>query len=286
MITFAKWALNNRCNLSCPFCLMSDVKDVELPFKSKLKVMDKLHDMGVKSIDFFGKEPLVDETIFFLMEYASSKGYDFDYSLITNGVNLHKYMDDIIVSPCSKVTVSYDFSVKRDFQTSLEDLGNLSKSKFVELSIDVHRGHIKDVLRGVEEVYEKGIQSIYVKPILPYGSNAGNVNPITEKEFESFCLKLTKVSKRPFLYVSVPFEFPGMTLAYENLRGKSFEYLTDRYCSSGVNSMYISCDGTVYGCGMAACKRMKGHTCDIFTTDAEEIERTIKTCGYRMCGAK
>ena len=284
MITFAKWAINNRCNLNCPFCVMSDIKDKELSFEDKKKVMDKLYSMGVKSIDFFGKEPLVDETVFYLMEYASMKGYNFEYSLITNGVNLDWYFDIILASPCSSITVSYDFSVERSFQTSLGLLGELSRYKFVELSIDVHKGHEKEIFKGVKEVYKKGIKSIYVKPILPYGSNAGNVNPMTEREFELFCNKLIKIKKRPYLFISVPFEYPSMTTCYEGVSGGTFQYLTDNHCSAGCDKMYIACDGTVYGCGMIACNGIKTNTCNILTNDMETIERTIRTNGCRMCG--
>lgn len=284
MITFAKWAVNNRCNLNCPFCVMSDIKDRELSFEDKKKVMDKLYSMGVKSIDFFGKEPLVDETVFYLMEYASMNGYNFEYSLITNGVNLDLYSDLILASPCNSITVSYDFSVERSFQTSLGLLGELSRYKFVELSIDVHKGHEKEIFKGVKEVYKKGIKSIYVKPILPYGSNAGNVSPITEREFELFCNKLIKVKKRPYLFISVPFEYPGMTTCYEGVSGSTLQYLTDKRCSAGCDKMYIACDGTVYGCGMIACNGIKTNTCNILTNDMETIERTIRTNGCRMCG--
>lgn len=284
MITFAKWAVNNRCNLNCPFCVMSDIKDRELSFEDKKKVMDKLYYMGVKSIDFFGKEPLVDETVFYLMKYASMKGYNFEYSLITNGVNLGKYFEDILMSPCDSITVSYDFSVERSFQTSLGLLGELSRYKFVELSIDVHKGHEKEIFKGVKEVHKKGIKSIYVKPILPYGSTAANVSPMTEREFELFCNKLIKVKKRPYLFISVPFEYPNMTTCYEGVSGSTFQYLTDKRCSAGCDKMYIACDGTVYGCGMIACNGVKTNTCNILTNDMETIERTIRTNGCRMCG--
>ena len=284
MITFAKWAVNNRCNLNCPFCVMSDIKDKELSFEDKKKVMDKLYSMGVKSIDFFGKEPLVDGTVLALMEYATMKGYNFEYSLITNGVNLGKYFEDIIMSPCNSITVSYDFSVERSFQTSLGLLGELSRYKFVELSIDVHKGHEKEIFKGVKEVHKKGIKSIYVKPILPYGSTAANVSPMTEREFELFCNKLIKVKKRPYLFISVPFEYPSMTTCYKGVSGSTFQYLTDNHCSAGCDKMYIACDGTVYGCGMIACNGIKTNTCNILTSDMETLERTIRTNGCRMCG--
>ena len=284
MITFAKWAVNNRCNLNCPFCVMSDIKDRELSFEDKKKVMDKLYSMGVKSIDFFGKEPLVDETVFYLMEYASMKGYNFEYSLITNGVNLDWYSDLILASPCNSITVSYDFYVERSFQTSLGLLGELSRYKFVELSIDVHKGHEKEIFKGVKEVHKRGIKSIYVKPILPYGSTAGNVSPMTEREFELFCNKLIKVKNRSYLFISVPFEYPSMTTCYEGVSGDTFQYLTDKRCSAGCDKMYIACDGTVYGCGMIACNGIKTNTCNILTSDMETIESTIRTNGCRMCG--
>lgn len=286
MITFAKWAVNNRCNLNCPFCVMSDIKDKELSFEDKKRVMDTLHSMGVEFIDFFGKEPLVDDTVLALMEYATMKGYNFEYSLITNGVNLGKYFEDICMSPCNSITVSYDFSVERSFQTSLDLLEELSKVKFVELSIDVHKGHEKEIFRGVREVHKKGIKSIYVKPILPYGSSAKNVDPMTEGEFISFCRKLVRIKGRPYLYISVPFEYPGMTARYEGKCGYTYQYLTDRHCSAGCDKMYIGCDGTVYGCGMIACNGIKTHTCNILTDDMETIERTICTDGCRMCGVK
>lgn len=285
MIEYAKWSVNNRCNLSCPFCVMGDIKDTELSIEDKKRVMDRLNEFGVKYIDFFGKEPLVDDTVFILMDYACKMGYKFEYSLITNGVNLRKYMDDIwLFSPCNSLTVSYDFSVKREFQVDLDILSELSKDMIVELSVDVHRGHEKDILEGIREVHDKGIHSVFIKPILPHGSSANNVNPMTEKEFIHLCRNLVKSKKRPYLYISVPFEYPNMTVQYDGSNGSTFQYLTDRHCSAGCNNMYISCDGTVYGCGMIACNGIKSNTCNILKDDLKTIENTIRTTGRRMCG--
>lgn len=80
------WNLLRRCNLTCKHCYATSADSVfrdELDTAAALKVIDDLHDAGVRVLILSGGEPLLREDLFHLSAYAREKG--FFLALSTNG---------------------------------------------------------------------------------------------------------------------------------------------------------------------------------------------------------
>ena len=69
------WNLLRRCNLTCKHCYAtsadSEFRD-ELDTAEALKVIDDLHEAGVRVLILSGGEPLLRDDIFELSEFAAS----------------------------------------------------------------------------------------------------------------------------------------------------------------------------------------------------------------------
>lgn len=80
------WNLLRRCNLTCKHCYAtsadSEFRD-ELDTGEALRVIDDLHEAGVRVLILSGGEPLLREDIFQLSDYARERG--FFVALSTNG---------------------------------------------------------------------------------------------------------------------------------------------------------------------------------------------------------
>lgn len=80
------WNLLRRCNLTCKHCYATSADSVfrdELDTAAALRVIDDLHDAGVRVLILSGGEPLLRDDLFQLSAYARDKG--FFLALSTNG---------------------------------------------------------------------------------------------------------------------------------------------------------------------------------------------------------
>lgn len=286
MFSYAKWAINDRCNLSCPYCLASK-KVNELPLKDLFRIAYKLYEIGVQHIDFFGKEPLFNENIFAITDYASKRGCDFTYSLITNGKNLNRFIPDIISRNFTQIAVSYDGGYGgRSYTFDPKQATPLTEAGIeVEYSIDVHRAVLPHIVDICGSLIDKG-SSLYIKPIIPHISQQDNsfADPfyITPDEFLS-CIDLVtrKFNGFPITF-SIPFQFNAITskaLQYEN---ETTTIFSDLKCCAG-NSLYLSSDGKAYGCGAIHYDNNGNHCVDFLTCSTEDFIHLISDGSCRFC---
>ena len=280
-----KWFVNDRCNLNCPFCFVSDMKKGRQSLSEQFLVLDKLHSEGVKYVDFFGKEPLLDDTIFKIMEYGRSKDYDFIYSFISNGKNLKKYTKDIIDSPCRSFTISYDFcSGDRVYQFDLKDLLPFKdKSFFIELSVDVHSGNSHRILTEINEPLLYGVNSLYFKPITPFGKEEIKDSCITEDNFVNFISEVFDRMSADYenLSIKIPYTFKDLTKF-----GDSPYFITEPVCLAGKTHFCINSDGVAYGCVAQCGTGNTKNSCDYLKTSEEELYNILSNHKNRerMCG--
>lgn len=173
-ITTAKLFINNVCNMDCKHCLFTGmVYPRVLSIEEWKPVFDQLHEMGIKTIDFGGKEPLVSRKVFKLMEYCKEKGYDFKYTMITNGKNVIKYID-LLEEYNVSVAMSVESLKQLKSRESVDIIKNIKalqrRGLDVSLSVDCHKYNYKQVPKLVTYLDRLDID-IYIKTIRPLGRN-------------------------------------------------------------------------------------------------------------------
>ena len=104
------WNLLRRCNLTCKHCYAtsadSEFRD-ELDTAEALKVIDDLHEAGVRVLILSGGEPLLRDDIFELSEYARLRG--FFVALSTNGTLIDEgNIEQIAAAKYDYVGISID----------------------------------------------------------------------------------------------------------------------------------------------------------------------------------
>lgn len=272
---FAKWCINDRCNLSCPFCCMDNTYE-ELSFAHKCRVIDKLFGMGVSHIDFFGKEVLVDDEFFRLWDYIYKENYPFTLSFITNGVNLTKYKEDILTRAIkygnlSQMAVSYDFGTSRTYNVSTDVLKPFIEAGiFTEFSIDLQEDNVDLIPDFIQQGHSN---SVYIKPIIPHGlrSDYAKSVMVTRQNLNNLIITLNGVILNSFVTVSLPFIIPSKSMP-KSTNGK-LRITNDDKCLCG-DTLFITSDGNVYGCGDVALTRSE-RFCSFLETPAEEIHKHI-----------
>lgn len=276
MIESVKWSINNSCNLRCPFCF-ADYKSEVLTLEDDFKIVDKLNELGVKHIDFFGKEPLLDDTIFKIMEYSVSKQYSFMFTFISNGVNLEKFREQIIASPCRAFSISYDFMNTRTFNVPIDVIASFPDDFHIEFSIDVHKEGYKELVKNVRNINELGIiNSFYFNPIMPLRTES--FTGISEDEYSDF-INLLGQDILEISTVKIPYEFSKLTRKYF----RDDRFYTEPFCTAGMTHFFIDSDGTAYGCNVACMVHNKKRSCNFLNTDDYTLFNTIYNYGKREC---
>jgi len=104
------WAhlyVTRRCNLHCSYCGVRDPQKKDLPTHKVKKTVDKMYQLGVRFISFFGGEPTLRKDFPEIVEYAHAKGMITHVS--TNGMLLDDmYIERIAKAGVDIINVSID----------------------------------------------------------------------------------------------------------------------------------------------------------------------------------
>ena len=275
-----KWSINDECNLRCPFCIAEKPIERQSDLSTQLKMVDKMYEIGVTSIDFFGKEPFFNKRIFEIMDYCKQKHYPFRFSAITNGINLIKYKSDLMLSPLRRVTISHDgFVGNRQRVLTHQEIFDISREFFfVEISLDILKANHKKAYKLVCDFFdEAAVSSVYVKPIIPVGALTTTIKSdyaISEDEYEIVCESLKVL---PNVKLAVPFRFARLTKKYQH----DFRFSCDPVCTCG-DMIFIDSTGVAYGCGEVLYTSRK-RSCSFLETPLNEMMDIISTDGKRVC---
>jgi len=277
-----KWMINNKCNLKCPYCLVED-NTKELFFVDKLDIIDNAKDLGITHIDFFGKEPLYDETIFNLMAKYEK---EFSYSFITNGVNLIKYKEKIIDNlSIIQFCVSYDGGFgERSFTIDLEELVPFTEAGIeVELTIDIHNKTLDNLDSILSKINKFNFSFINLNPILDFEGRGKEYLDI--KKFEKVVDELL-VSYRGNndLMLSIPFGIPRLFKKYVGSINSRIYFFREECCTAGETEIFLDPLGNLYKCSNIYFKG-KSSNINIITSPNKDIKNFIKSTkrGKRLC---
>ena len=100
------WDVTFRCNLHCDSCQTHRfvTQDQELTTEECLRIIKQLGRLKASIVSLTGGEPFVRDDIFILLQ--ALKEEKIQVNLNTNGILLERYVDDIINSSLSTLTVS------------------------------------------------------------------------------------------------------------------------------------------------------------------------------------
>lgn len=113
------WDATWKCNLRCAHCYnvdyLADQKSLNIEDNYQ-KIIDRLKELQFNHIHLLGGEPLCEESIFNLIEYAASK--DIIITINTNGTLLtEQTINRLIDTGVKQITVSLDGAVAEDNDT-------------------------------------------------------------------------------------------------------------------------------------------------------------------------
>ena len=209
-ISTAKLYINNACQFSCSHCFIGkhQLHGTLLTTEEWCNVIEELASLGIKNIDFFGKEPLINKKVFTLMERCKFLGIK--YGLITNGVNVSKYID-LLAYYEPKIALSVE---SLNSLTKYRDNGShicntikllTSVGLSVSVSIDLSSSNAKHLVKIIKKLYKLGVREFYIKPLRPFGeSEEFLMDKIISPETMFKCMKdLQKLNEKLKTHITV-----------------------------------------------------------------------------------
>ena len=195
-IDYLRISLTEACNLRCIYCMPEEEvcfkKDNGLTDEELKYLIDIFGDIGLKKIRFTGGEPLLRKSIVELVSKAKEKKIE-KIALTTNGVLLHKYLDELINAGLNEINISLD---------------SLNEEVFKKIT---RGGNLTYVLDSIKKAVNKGIK---VKV------NAVIVKGINDNEFLDLC-KLSIDNKLDIRFIEL---MPiGEGVKYTGVSGKDLE---------------------------------------------------------------
>jgi len=160
------WALfvNHRCNLRCDYCYLDYLNENRVIDSSSLYgildfIYEKSHKIGGRTeVGFFGKEPLLNfEIIESAVSYVREIGYDFLFSINTNGLLLNRDRLDFLLDNRFRIVLSIDrFISKKD---NLSIFGGYPKDE-IRIRSTLNSKNIRHLGRILSDFYGAGFKGI------------------------------------------------------------------------------------------------------------------------------
>jgi radical SAM protein with 4Fe4S-binding SPASM domain len=264
------WEVTSACDLACAHCLADAGRrgKNELDTAGALRIVDRLAEAGVFSVNLAGGEPFLRPDLFAIIDALVESRIEVDVS--TNGFAL----DDDTIRELSKrpvytVQVSVDGSREQhddfrgragSFDAAIGSLERLKAAGFItSLSTVVTRRTIHSLAYVADLAASLGCSSFKALPFLPAGRGAGKKGDLALGGSELIEFARTLVAMRDrykgrmslFMESAMPFllEQPcscGCHGDGTNDFGAHGDSLVG--CSAGRDSLYVGSDGTAYPC--------------------------------------
>lgn len=272
----AKVYVNNSCQFNCTHCFIGKTELVSKPLSDVEweKLFKSMKEYGIIHIDFFGKEPLYDDSVFKKIEVCQKLGIT--VSLITNGVNVSKYINQLEkYKPV--VAMSVESLGNTEYRTTgkyiLDSLKLLiSKNIPVSVSIDLSRANIGDLPNIMKKLAKIGVNDYYIKPIRPFGASEEKLmkEMLSSKEILSAVDTVIDVTSKLGVNSTMSFAMMDLYRMYKEcpekfndvlgyaiqnrldvVDGVKFEF--ELFCHRYSSNISITPDGYVLGCASEYC---------------------------------
>ena len=268
---------NNKCQLKCAHCFYGFDEPVS-PILPKEVIYDAIvqaSKLGIKNIHFSGKEPLFDDEILWYAHKIKEDHLPLTFNLVTNGINLPKYVKELKECGMNRVFLSVDEVLNSNGVRSVHNVCEKAiQSSFdvgmpVEIFIDLHHnnvGELKDIVEYLLSKYPKGIEKFYIRTIRSLGRASNGSNLLSGAELDSVFIQLVDISEE---YKDVNFQFTmgiemeqkafletvELSKALELMDSyrtmsfkKNFMIYVESYCSRYGSTITLTPDGYLLGC--------------------------------------
>ena len=198
--------INNICQLKCKHCFygFDEMKGDALPKEDYYRILKEfVLNYGIKNIHFSGKEPLFNDTVLYYAEQIKKDNLPCTFDLVTNGINVPKYVKRLKELGIQKLFLSVDDvldtnGVRSVHNTTHKALRACEEADVeVEIFIDLHENNfnrLKDIIDYLEANFL--IQKkYYIRTIRSIG-NATNQKCLTGQEIDTVWLDLNDLSEK------------------------------------------------------------------------------------------
>lgn len=176
--------VTNSCNLNCVYCFEHNKNGMKMSSEMIEKIIDVSYNNYLITnetkfpfvVNFFGGEPfLAFDVMEHAMKYAKNKKYRISFGVTTNLTMLTDHMIDVIEDYELGLLVSVDGIKKihdrnrcNSYDTVMSNLNKLidrGLKHLVEVRMTVMPADLKDLLTGIQELYNMGIDNIAPVPV-------------------------------------------------------------------------------------------------------------------------
>lgn len=272
---------NNKCQLHCKHCYygFDKMKGKELTREEFKKVFKQCDELGINAYHFSGKEPLFDSSVFDLVSDIRGINPVADISLVTNGINVPKFINELKNCRLSKLCLSVDDVSETNGVRTVKNVTDkaltaLQGSKIpVEIFIDLHKNNFNKVNEIIHYLYTTyGLRRFYIRTIIPFAHldakdikgmslNTSELNKVylqlleVANSFTDVSLRLTIHREYTWLLqqenmVDMPIiqAFNNQKIYGESYVLNNFEVYFEQYCGRYENQISITPDGYILGC--------------------------------------
>ncbi len=162
-IEYMRLSITDKCNFRCKYCMPN--KDIEFLREDELLTSKQIKDivyefskLGIEKIKITGGEPLLRNDVVTIIQNLKNIEKIKEVTLTTNGLLLHKYIDDFIKIGLNSINISIDtLDEKKHFEITKRD----SLKQVVNNIILAKEKGFKNIKLNVVPLKELGEKNIY-----------------------------------------------------------------------------------------------------------------------------
>lgn len=196
-IRSVNWHITSRCNYSCRFCFMKNLKDGFAEILNAERILLHVWDLGIEKINFAGGEPLLYPLLYDIVKISKEIG--FVTSITTNGSLLNSKNIEILSPYLDWIALSVDSGnedierkLGRGCRDHIKHVSNISKiinDRRIKLKINTtvtklnYKENMKPFISKLNPDRWKNFQVLFIK-----GQNGAYINQlmISEEEFNHY----------------------------------------------------------------------------------------------------
>lgn len=266
IIRSARWDITNCCNLQCIHCYTDRNFYSDLKLASVKLIIDKLYSLGVREINFSGKEPTLRKDIQDIIKFTSSK--NIKANMTTNGTNndfsiyfslIDKGLDMLFFSlDGANASIHDEIRGKSTFSKTCKNIERCSDyiaSRRLKTRIGISTTILKLNHRSIHKILDicqnLGIHMLAVNPVSLYGSASFRKDQLyvrpnnISKTWERICEKYSNMRSNFNMYLGT---FP-MEAKLLNIKYSLQLPVIQTGCSAG-KTIYINNCGDALPCYM------------------------------------